>query len=418
MQLSDPIPSPCDHDASIPLDLATVVQKAMAKRVEDRFRSVAELRHAFLAAMQGSPTLLDVDMQADEIHPVPQRPLSTPLLPLDPPPPLPPALEPRRGDPVAHQLPVRSKQRNTNSVRGNLRHTTDPIQRPRKRNTLPLMASIIVPIVLILLLLVPRAMGISLFPVGFPVLGADPTAIVSVTVQSRTMHDTYLLTASPSVKATDMSTRVIPDRQLQTTQTESHSVATTGTTTVAGVQAGGNLLFENSHSATISVLAGVTFTTASGVQVQTAQAVDVPGRQDGQNGSISASALAVDVGRTGNIPAYAVSTKCCGGLSVSNPAAFSGGVDAHQFHVVTQADVDSVSGSLLVQLQQWAKQQLLRQLHAGEVIAGQPAYISTVSTDRPAGARADIVTVQVKLAASAAVYNGSDANHLASQLLE
>jgi hypothetical protein len=162
----------------------------------------------------------------------------------------------------------------------------------------------------------------------------------------------------------------------------------------------------------------VTFTTASGVQVQTAQAVDVPGRQDGQNGSISASALAVDVGRTGNIPAYAVSTKCCGGLSVSNPAAFSGGVDAHQFHVVTQADVDSVSGSLLVQLQQWAKQQLLRQLHAGEVIAGQPAYISTVSTDKPVGARADIVTVQVKLAASAAVYNGSDAKHLASQLLE
>jgi serine/threonine protein kinase len=418
MHLSSPIPSPCDHDASIPLDLAAVVQKAMAKRVEDRFRSVAELRQAFLAAMQGSPTSLDADIQADEIHPFPQRPISTPLLPLDPPSPLPPALEPRRGDPVAHQLPVRNKQRNTNSVRGNLRHTTDPVQRLRKRKTLPLMASIIVPIVLILLLLVPRAMGISLFPVGFPVLGADPTAIVSVMAQSRALHDTYLLTASPSVKAADMSTRVIPDRQLQTTQVESRAIATTGITTVAGVQAGGNLLFENSRSATISVPAGVTFTTASGVQVQTTQAVDVPGRQDGQYGSISASALAVDVGSAGNIPAHAVSTKCCGGLSVSNPAAYSGGVDAHQFHVVAQADVDSVSGSLLAQLQQQAKQQLSRQLHAGEVIAGQPDYTSTVSTDKPVGARADIVTVQVKLAASAAAYNGSDAHRLASQLLE
>ncbi|MFL5662605.1 MAG: hypothetical protein ACJ8BW_14835, partial [Ktedonobacteraceae bacterium] len=163
---------------------------------------------------------------------------------------------------------------------------------------------------------------------------------------------------------------------------------------------------------------GVTFTTASGVQVQTTQAVDVPGRQDGQYGSISAPALAVDDGSAGNIPAHAVSTKCCGGLSVSNPAAFSGGVDAHQLHVVAQADIDSESGSLLAQLQQRVKQQLMRQLHAGEVIAGQPAYTSTVSIDKPVGTRADIVTVQVKLAAVAAVYNGSDANRLASQLLE
>lgn len=417
MHLSYPLPSPCDHDASIPPELAAVVQKAMAKHVEDRFGSVAELRQAFLVAIQRPPAIFDVEMLAPEILPFPSHPVSTPLLPLDPPSPMPPVLESHRANPVAHQLPIRSKQRNTNSVKGNRRNTTEPILRPRKRNMLPLMASMIVSIALILLLLVPRALGISLFPVGFPLLGADPTAIVSVMAQSKAMHDTYLLTASPSVKTSNVSTRVIPDRQLQSKQAASRSTATTGTTTIAGVQARGILLFANSSTSTISVRAGVTFTTDTGVQVQTIQAVDVPGRQDGKAGTITTTAVAVYAGSAGNISAYALSTKCCGGLSVSNPGAFSGGVDARQSQVVTQSDVDGVSSSLRTQLQKQVKQQLLQQLHTDEIIAGQLTYVTTTSTDRPVGAQADNVTVSVTVTASGIVYNRNDVNHIASQLL-
>src|SRR5438309_1011888 len=48
MHLHDPIPSPSEHDASIPSELSDVVRKAMAKRPEERFQNVAELRTAFL----------------------------------------------------------------------------------------------------------------------------------------------------------------------------------------------------------------------------------------------------------------------------------------------------------------------------------------------------------------------------------
>src|SRR5258707_2315955 len=51
MHMYASIPSPCDHDASIPLELGEVVQTAMAKRPEGRFSSVADLREAFLASM-------------------------------------------------------------------------------------------------------------------------------------------------------------------------------------------------------------------------------------------------------------------------------------------------------------------------------------------------------------------------------
>src|SRR5262249_6290913 len=53
MHLSAPIPSPCDHDASIPYELGEVVQIAMAKDPDDRYQSVGELRAAFLAALKG-----------------------------------------------------------------------------------------------------------------------------------------------------------------------------------------------------------------------------------------------------------------------------------------------------------------------------------------------------------------------------
>src|SRR5215471_17658468 len=57
MHLHAPVPSPCDRDASIPVELGEVVRTAMAKRAEDRFGSVAELRSAFLAAVESPPVV-------------------------------------------------------------------------------------------------------------------------------------------------------------------------------------------------------------------------------------------------------------------------------------------------------------------------------------------------------------------------
>ncbi len=53
MHLSAPVPSPCERDASVPVELGEVARKAMAKRPEQRFASVAEMRAAFSAAVEG-----------------------------------------------------------------------------------------------------------------------------------------------------------------------------------------------------------------------------------------------------------------------------------------------------------------------------------------------------------------------------
>ena len=62
MHMHSPIPSPSDRDHSLPAALDEVVRTAMAKRPEDRYRSVAELRRAFLAALSGRGGTFDADV--------------------------------------------------------------------------------------------------------------------------------------------------------------------------------------------------------------------------------------------------------------------------------------------------------------------------------------------------------------------
>src|SRR5437660_586758 len=92
MHLRDPIPSPCDHDASIPPELGVVVQTAMAKRPEDRYHNVAELRAAFLEAINGPiPAVAEEERSFEQdgqlyiVEPPSRKPSPVPLY-LDEPP--------------------------------------------------------------------------------------------------------------------------------------------------------------------------------------------------------------------------------------------------------------------------------------------------------------------------------------------
>jgi hypothetical protein len=330
-------------------------------------------------------------------------------------------VEQRRNKQVANEAFVRGKQRITDDVRQNRLRTTEPVRGARfrgKRFALSVMAVIFVPVLLLSLLIAPRVMGISLFPVGVPLLGADPTATVSVTPQVKNLNDTYILTASSQVSNANVTTREIPDRSVPGAATNSRTVQTTGTALVAGAQASGYLLFDNSGDAPVTVFAGMTFDTTSGVTVQTTGSVEVPAQQNGQDGTVTVAAVAVNAGSAGNIPVNALARKCCHGLFVSNPAHFSGGVDAHQARVVSQADIDSVSNSLGSALRQQVLKLLLQKMAPGEVMAQLPVYDTTVAPANPVGAHVSQVNVRVTVSTSVIVYNRTIAGNIATQLLK
>ncbi len=409
MQLYAPLPSPCDRDASIPTELGEVVRKAMAKRAEGRFGSVAEMRQVFLAAIEGPLPAVkdDRNTELDKFITTvpPARRISVPLSP-------PEAEESApRGRLKHHRIVTHLPPHVNQSMRKNVHQSS-------KLFMLSVVAATLVPLTLLVLLLMPRVSGFSFFPIGFPVFGTAPYATISVTVQSKMVQDTYLLTASPQISKPNLTTRIIPDRYIFSTAHASRTAASSGIKSIPGIQAGGSILFDNSSHSVYSIPEGIVFTSTSGVEVKLTQSVVVPSRSEGQDGTISASAVAVFPGVRGNIAVNDLNTMCCGNrIAVSNPQAFSGGVDPHVLHVVTQADIDGVRNALVAQLQIQALQQLQKQIAVNEVEPEQPTYVTRVVSDSTPGTQVDEVQVQVNVSAKAFVYNQTTARLVAAQLL-
>ena len=394
MHLYAPVPSPCDRDASIPSDLGDVVQKAMAKRAEARFGSVAEMRQAFVAAIEDEREL----SENDEFVAIASLKGSA-SVPLSP-------IETRNSVPKEFLQP-KLKQSSNKDINNSHKHLT-----------LSLVVTTLVSLILLILLIMPRIFNFSLFPAGFPLFGTAPYATITVVAQSKMVQDTYLLTASPQINKPILTTRMIPDRSVNSTAIASRTVASSGIKSIPGTQANGIVFFDNNGRTAYSVPANMVFTTDGGVEVILAQPIVVPPHKGGQDGTISVSAVAVFPGETGNIPANALNTTCCNNqLTISNPQPFSGGTDPHVVHIVTQTDIDDVRNVVLTQLQTQAFSQLQKQFGTNEVEAGQPTYITRVISDNTPGTQVDEVNVQVSVTATAFVYNQTIARLVASQLL-
>ncbi|HEU5381800.1 MAG TPA: baseplate J/gp47 family protein [Ktedonobacteraceae bacterium] len=315
-------------------------------------------------------------------------------------------------------LGARARVQNEQSVPDKLAAPLPTRARRRGKRARFALVGAIVPVVLILLLLLPRALGLSIFPSGFPLFGASPVTTITLSVKTRAVSDTFLLTASPQVAHVDGNTRVIPARGAHGSANGSRSVATTGLKGTPGTHATGILLFSNSGPVPVTISSGFTFTASGGVQVRLTRSTVVPARVDGKNGKVSAPGIAVTPGQEGNIPPGALDALCCGGLViVSNPAAFSGGNDTGVVHLVTQNDLDGVRDELAPALQQKALQQIDGQLASNEVRAGTPGYHISVSSDHPVGSQATQVNVTVTVGATVLIYNPQVAGDLARQLL-
>ncbi|HEV2580864.1 MAG TPA: hypothetical protein VGT44_08430, partial [Ktedonobacteraceae bacterium] len=288
--------------------------------------------------------------------------------------------------------------------------------RKRGRTALLVSVALLIPVVLLILLALSRVFGVYLLPANIPLVGA-PVATVSVTVKSQTISNSYLLMASPGISQPDVTTRALPDRVLSVVVSDSKAEPVSGTQTIAGKQASGTLLFDNSIHQTVFEQQGAQFTASNGVVVALAQAVSIPPRSNGQDGAATAPAIALENGANGNIAANELFTTCCNGLTISNPQPFTGGVDASVVHIVTQADLDNARNALSPGLQQKALQQLQGQLVSGEVEAGKPTISMQVTSDNPVGAKVDTINVQVHLTAKVIAYNAESARQVAEELV-
>jgi serine/threonine protein kinase len=412
MHLTAPVPSPCERDASVPFELGEVARKAMAKRPEQRFASVADMRAAFTAAVEGPLARITEDDPEIDIELSPPPLLSTPRRK---------SIQLPASEPQNRPLPVTTRRRERAMTPYTLPAPSRPGVPKRAKNrrfTLAVVGATLVPVILLIVLVVPRVLGISLFPVGFPLVGASPLATVTVTVKSQAVQDTYLLMASPQIAQADRTTRAIPDRMLTTSVSGSRAVFTTGTLAIPGTQATGRLLFDNSSRQSFVVPGGTPFMASDGVQIVLTQPVTIPPRNEGADGTIFAPAIATNPGVAGNIAAGALTTTCCNNqVMVSNSQAFSGGTNPRTARIVAQADLNAARDALIPGLEKQALQKIQGQMAANEVKTASPALVTQLSSDQPVGARSDTVNVRVSVTATMTVYNLQAARQVAQQLL-
>ncbi len=415
MHLSAPVLSPCERDASVPFELGEVARKAMAKRPEQRFASVAEMREAFSAAVEGPLARVTEDDPEIDIE-LPPSPLPSPprrkSMPL-------PASEPKN-----QPLPAPMRRR----ARAAMPYTLPAPARPRpgrskrkknRRFTLAVVGATLAPVILLLVLVMPRVLGNNLFPVGFPLVGASPVATVTVTVKSQDVQDTYLLMAAPQIAQPELATHAIPDRMLTASVSGSLNVFTSGTLTISGTQASGTLFFDNSSQKSFFLQSGTPFVASNGAQIVLKQPITIPPRKDGTDGTIFAPAIAAAPGVAGNIAVDALTTTCCNNqVVVSNSQAFSGGTDPHTVHTVARADLNTARDALTSGLEKQALKIIQGQMAASEVKAALPAFVAEISSDQPVGAQSDMVNVRMSVTATVTVYNLQTARQVAQQLLD
>ena len=542
MHLTAPIPRPSTFDSSIPTELDDVVSNAMAKQQDARYKTVAELRRAFLAAISGPiETVSDEEPQQELPGPtsrrssrylppsplsqdapapnaLPRRLSSRALQPLPPPvhpsaklsPRFPvdarprnagtrdlnardaairnakgrgtrnlegrnarardaafndaqthnntstrhldpgvrginigtrndagspnnvgahfinPSLATRDFDPGIHDnmethllnpSPAHNNARTTDNVQQQRPRTTEePLRKTHRRAHVALFAGIVVPAILLILLIMPRVLGVSLFPVGFPLFGTPPVATILITAQSKTVQDKYVLTASPQVTVPDLNAHTIPAVQLKSSLSAKRTAQTNGTKTIPGLQARGTVELINNGDAPAFVAAQTTLTTTSGIQFQTVQDAQIPAHK--QNNTINVTVIAVAAGAAGNIPALTLNGPCCGdAITVKNNVPFSGGVDAQTVHTVAQADLNRVQNALVPNLERQLSQQLQKSLTGDETSVGTPVYSVSTTSDNAIDVQADQVQVTVTVTGILTAYSHSLVSRIATQLL-
>jgi len=247
------------------------------------------------------------------------------------------------------------------------------------------------------------------------------SATVTITPAKSDLSNMFNLTAVPGTTP-DASKQQVAARMISvTTQANSTTVQATGQGTTPGTHATGTLKITNNTGAVIGgVTTGTTFTGTSGITV-IADASTTNPFYPGTSQSLPAHASTV--GSSGNIPALDINvmlTMQChaGGCpQVTNPAAFTGGMDPSSYAVVQQSDINNAANSLISANQPNPQQVIQGQLQSNEQQVGTPQCTPNTSANHAAGDVANTVTVTVTFTCTGEAYDHAGALMLAAQLL-
>ena len=229
-----------------------------------------------------------------------------------------------------------------------------------------------------------------------------PTATIALTPEVRTL--------------TLESTATLGKLLSPITLTQAQTVPATGHGHQDARQATGSLTFYNGLSTVRQVAAGTVLSGQDGSRVATDASMSIPPANPPSFGETSVPAHAVQVGASGNIRAEDVNATLATGLYVKNLTAFTGGQDARDYRIVTQADRDTSTASLQAKVSASMTAALQGQLLSGQALHTLPCTPVTTANHMP-GEEATSMTVSVSETCTAVAYDTQQLNARATQLL-
>lgn len=267
----------------------------------------------------------------------------------------------------------------------------------------PLLAAIV-----IALLLVVIAGGVF---VAFAA-NQSSSAMVTLTLKSRTFQNTYVLTA---VTGTTTSGQI---QASLLTRSASQSKTGRASGYYSGTHASGFITFTNSSTGCgcpIFIPAGTAFTGASGVTVVTDTGASVASLC-----TVTVRAHALIIGPAGDIPAGNVQARLSSNshISATNRYAFSGGQNGQSNALIQQSDINRLASSLKAQVQQSAQAGLEAQVKSTQHLFAAPVCRSKTSSNRAAGDFASDFTVTVTSTCTAEAYDYSTAVQIIQQQVQ
>jgi hypothetical protein len=160
-------------------------------------------------------------------------------------------------------------------------------------------------------------------------------------------------------------------------------------------RARGAMTFFNGLLTAQTIAAGTVLTGSDGVQVVTERAALIPAGNPPVYGEVTVPAHALLPGPQGNLRAGDIHQACCAPSVVAeNLNAFTGGQDARDDTVVTQADLDKAATTLKTSLDKDERAALQSQVNGEEALVSPPCQ-TRIMSDHPVGNPATSLEVTV-----------------------
>ncbi|MEP6775920.1 MAG: hypothetical protein ABJA50_10025, partial [Chloroflexota bacterium] len=193
------------------------------------------------------------------------------------------------------------------------------------------------------------------------------------------------------------------NRPISATET----ISTTGTRQVARGFAQGTIHFVNRIEQAVDIPQGTSFTTASGITVQTTQAATVPATSFAaqQFGSRDVPIIATIEGPDGNLPANTFNGVYKGALDYRNAEMQGGSIDT--IKTVAQADIDKLVNDLTTRVQGQVSGAILENVAVGQHLITETIRLEDAKVEKSHNANedGDSVTVIVSGVAKAYTYD-------------